>query len=118
MLVGAVTEPGETTATVAVPTQEPAPPPGKGPEFGNASPVGLVVVLLLLIATVVLIRSMSRRIRRLPASFDEPGTDAADRADGLDDGPAGESGDSSAAGSGARAQLTRDPCRSPLWLGG
>lgn len=105
MLVGAVTEPGETTAMVAVPAQEPAPPPGKGPEFGNASPVGLVVVLLLLIATVVLIRSMSRRIRRLPASFDEPGTDAADRADGLDDGlddgPAGESGDSSAAGSGS-----------------
>lgn len=92
MLVGAVTEPGGTTAMVAVPAQEPAPPPGKGPEFGNASPIGLVVVLLLLIATVVLIRSMSRRIRRLPASFDEPGTDG-------DDGPSGESGDSSATGS-------------------
>ena len=57
-------------ASVRVPAQDPAPPPGKGPEFGNASPVGLVVVLLLLIATVVLIRSMSGRIKRLPESFD------------------------------------------------
>lgn len=73
VLVGAVTEPSDASAVVLVPTQDPAPPPGKGPEFGNASPVGLVVVLLLLIATVVLIRSMSRRIRRLPESFDPPG---------------------------------------------
>ena len=58
--------------------QEEAPPPGKGPEFGKASPIGLVVILLLALATVLLIRSMSKRIRRLPASFDppeEPGPD-------------------------------------------
>lgn len=95
MLVGAVTGPGETTAMVSVPAQEPAPPPGKGPEFGNASPVGLVVVILLLIATVVLIRSMSRRIRRLPSSFEEPGPDGADRPSG----ESGESGDSPSTGS-------------------
>lgn len=52
--------------------QQQAPPPGKGEEFGKASPVGLVVVLLLAVATVFLIRSMSKRIRRLPASFDPP----------------------------------------------
>jgi hypothetical protein len=52
--------------------QEDAPPPGKGPEFGKASPIGLVVILLLAVATVLLIRSMSKRIRRLPASFDPP----------------------------------------------
>jgi hypothetical protein len=52
--------------------QEEAPPPGKGPEFGKASPIGLVVILLLAVATVFLIRSMSKRIRRLPASFDPP----------------------------------------------
>jgi|tagenome__1003787_1003787.scaffolds.fasta_scaffold20323161_2 hypothetical protein len=49
-----------------------APPPGKGAEFGKASPIGLVVILLLAVATVFLIRSMSKRIRRLPASFDPP----------------------------------------------
>ena len=30
--------------------QEEAPPPGKGPEFGKASPIGLVIVLIGLIA--------------------------------------------------------------------
>ena len=54
---------------------EEAPPPGKGPEFGEASPLGLVVVLLLAVATIFLIRSMSKRIRRLPASFDDPAPD-------------------------------------------
>jgi hypothetical protein len=44
----------------------------EGPEFGKASPIGLVVILLLAVATVFLIRSMSKRIRRLPASFDPP----------------------------------------------
>jgi hypothetical protein len=52
-----------------------APPPGKGPEFGKASPLGLVVVLLLAVATVFLIRSMTKRIRRLPASFDDPASE-------------------------------------------
>jgi hypothetical protein len=50
--------------------QNPA-PPREGAEFGKASPVGLVVVVLLLLATGVLIRSMTKRIRRLPASFDD-----------------------------------------------
>ena len=55
--------------------QEEAPPPGKGPEFGKASPIGLVVILLLAVATVFLIRSMTKRIRRLPASFDDPASE-------------------------------------------
>ena len=73
--------------SVLVPAQDREPPPGKGPEFGNSSPVGLVVVLLLLIATVVLIRSMSRRIRRLPESFEPSGQ--------ADDAAAAEPGDRS-----------------------
>ncbi len=58
-----------------------------GPEFGKASPIGLVIVLLLLVGTALLIRSMNRHIRGLPRSFEpehpEPdqaadeGTDAA-----------------------------------------
>ena len=55
--------------------QNPA-PPREGAEFGKASPVGLVVVILLLLATVVLVRSMTKRIRRLPASFDDDSRDA------------------------------------------
>ena len=57
-------------AQVAVPVQNPAPPPGKGEEFGKASPVALVVILALALVTILLIRGMSKRIRRLPASFE------------------------------------------------
>lgn len=41
-----------------------------GPEFGKASPLGIPVVLLLLIATVLLIRNMNKHIKNLPESFD------------------------------------------------
>jgi hypothetical protein len=57
-------------AEVAVPVQNPAPPPGKGEEFGKASPVALVVILSLALVTILLIRGMNKRIRRLPASFE------------------------------------------------
>jgi hypothetical protein len=57
-------------AQVTVPVQNPTPPPGQGEEFGKASPVALVVILTLALATILLIRSMTKRIRRLPASFE------------------------------------------------
>jgi hypothetical protein len=41
-----------------------------GPDFGKASPLGLLVVVLLLIATFFLIRSMNRHLNKLPESFD------------------------------------------------
>jgi hypothetical protein len=63
-------------AAVVVPAQDPAPPPGQGEEFGKASPIALVVIILLALATVVLIRGMSKRIRRLPTTFDQPGEKA------------------------------------------
>ncbi len=59
-------------AVVLVLAQNPVPPPDKGEEFGKASPIGLVVILLLGIATVLLIRNMTKRIRKLPSSFDPP----------------------------------------------
>ena len=43
-----------------------------GPEFGKASPFGLLVVVLLLIGTFLLVWSMNRHLRKLPKSFDEP----------------------------------------------
>lgn len=43
-----------------------------GPEFGEASPIGLFLVLLLLVATILLVRSMNAHLKRLPESFDEP----------------------------------------------
>ena len=61
---------GHTVALVLA--QNPEPPADKGEEFGKASPIGLVVILVLLIATVFLVRSMTKHIRRVPASFDPP----------------------------------------------
>ncbi len=53
------------------PTPTPAPNHNStGAEFGKAGPIGLVIVLLLLIAVILLIRSMNRHMRKLPASFD------------------------------------------------
>ncbi len=47
-------------------------PRDTGPDFGKASPFGLVIVVLLLIATFLLVWSMNRHLRKLPESFDEP----------------------------------------------
>ncbi|RAV13911.1 hypothetical protein DQP55_09210 [Mycolicibacterium sp. GF69] len=45
-------------------------PRDTGPEFGKASPMGLLILVLLLIGTFLLIRSMNRQLRKLPESFD------------------------------------------------
>ncbi len=38
----------------------------------SAGPLGLLVVLLIGVATVLLIRNMNGRLKRLPPSFEEP----------------------------------------------
>ncbi|CAN5481044.1 hypothetical protein BH11ACT6_BH11ACT6_23180 [soil metagenome] len=45
-------------------------PRNTGPDFGKASPFGLLVVVLLLIGTFALVWSMNRHLNRLPESFD------------------------------------------------
>jgi hypothetical protein len=66
---------GQTVGLVLA--QDPAPPPGKGEEFGKASPVGLVVLVVLFLATILLIRSMNKHLRKVPASFDATASDDA-----------------------------------------
>jgi hypothetical protein len=82
--LGAV--PGAALATVGVvPAQGAEPPPGEGPEFGKASPIALVVILALGLATLLLIVSMTRHLKKVPASFDsepEPPADAAGKPGG------------------------------------
>jgi hypothetical protein len=63
---------GPAYTGVAIVAQDPQPAPGQGPEFGEASPIALVVVILLGIALIFLIRSMTKHLRKIPASFDEP----------------------------------------------
>ena len=67
-----------------------------GPEFGKASPIGIPVVLLLLIATILLILNMNKHIKNLPESFDTEHPEADQLADegtdraGVDEGTAGD----------------------------
>lgn len=67
------------TSAIALAGQElltqydPNPQPGQnstGAEFGKAAPIGFVIVLLILVALILLIRSMNRHVRALPSSFD------------------------------------------------
>ena len=62
------------------------PPKNTGPDFGKASPVGLLVVVLLLIGTFALVWSMNRHLKRLPESF------------GATESPSGEIAGDTAAG--------------------
>ncbi|KUI38496.1 hypothetical protein [Mycobacterium sp. GA-2829] len=41
-----------------------------GPDFGKASPFGLLIVAVLLVAVFLLVFSMNRHLKRLPESFD------------------------------------------------
>lgn len=47
------------------------PSTGKGSEWGKAAPIGLLVILLLGIATFFLLRSFTRQLKKVPATFDE-----------------------------------------------
>ncbi|SHG54776.1 hypothetical protein [Streptoalloteichus hindustanus] len=63
----------ESVAVVAQPpTPKPNDPGGRGEDFGKSSPVGLLLLILFFVAVVFLVRSMTKHLKRLPASFDEP----------------------------------------------
>ena len=84
----------QVTATVAMVAQPPTTPQqdpgGQGEDFGKSSPVGLLVVLLLLVAVAFLVRSMTKHLKRVPASFDPPESEESkqDPAPEPDSGPA------------------------------
>ena len=41
-------------------------------DVGKAPPIGLLLIVLLLIAVVLLVRSMTTHLKRIPPSFDPP----------------------------------------------
>jgi hypothetical protein len=43
-------------------------------DVGKAGPVGLLLLVLLLIAAGLLVRSMTTHLKRIPRSFDDPST--------------------------------------------
>jgi hypothetical protein len=76
-------------------------PRNTGPDFGKASPVGLLIVVLLLIGTFALIWSMNRHLKKLPESFD-PDHPEPDQA--ADEGTVGESTESAPDNEGSRGE--------------
>jgi hypothetical protein len=62
----------QTVAVVAQPSQPNEPKPGQGDDFGKSSPVGLLVLLLFFIAVAFLVRSMTKHLKKVPASFEKP----------------------------------------------
>ncbi|MBS9534663.1 hypothetical protein KIH27_13805 [Mycobacterium sp. M1] len=63
-------------------------PHNTGPDFGKASPFGLLVIVLLLLGTFALVWSMNRQLKKVPESFDpeHPAADQAADEGTLDDG--------------------------------
>jgi hypothetical protein len=45
-------------------------PSGQGQEFGSSGPVALILIIALLIAVAFLVRSMTKHLKKVPASFD------------------------------------------------
>ncbi|MDX1890491.1 hypothetical protein [Mycolicibacterium sp. 050158] len=74
-------------------------PRDTGPDFGKASPFGLVVVVILLIATFLLVWSMNKQLKKLPESFD-PESPEPDQA--VDEGTVGLPSDPDVAAGGGR----------------
>jgi hypothetical protein len=81
-----------TTLMLALGVLADGTPRNTGPDFGKASPFGLAVVVLLLIATFLLVWSMNRHLRKLPKSFDRADPDTAAPDHTLDEDPKRESG--------------------------
>ncbi len=54
----------------------------------SAGPLGLLVVVLIAVATVLLIRNMNARLKRMPRSFDETASLPEDDGPSPDDGRA------------------------------
>ncbi|MCV7443622.1 hypothetical protein H7K33_15395 [Mycobacterium paraense] len=79
-------------------------PHNHGPDFGKASPVGLLVVVLLLIATLFLLRSMNRQLKKVPKTFDpehpEPDQAADEGTDTVDEDRPRPNGSARAPGPG------------------
>ncbi|MHA6802444.1 hypothetical protein [Salinifilum ghardaiensis] len=67
----------EALTFVVAQAPQPDDPGGQGEDFGKSSPVGLLLLLVLLIGVCLLVWSMTRHLRRLPERFDQERAEAA-----------------------------------------
>ena len=63
-------EPVETTALVLAQQPGNGDNGGQGEDFGKSSPVGFLLLLVFLVAVAFLVRSMTKHLKRVPASFE------------------------------------------------
>lgn len=72
---------GPVTTTALVLAQQPdgGDNGGQGEDFGKSSPVGFLLLLVFLIAVAFLVRSMTKHLKRLPASFDKEESESAEQ---------------------------------------
>lgn len=82
----------QATAEVSAQPSQPNEPGGRGEDFGKSSPVGLLVLLLFFIAVAFLVRSMTKHLKRVPASFDKEPEETAE----VKPGEAGEQAEDAA----------------------
>lgn len=52
-------------------------PGGQGEDFGKSSPVGLLLLVVFAISIALLVRSMTKHLKRLPVNFDQGKAEAA-----------------------------------------
>ncbi|HEX5402016.1 MAG TPA: hypothetical protein VFX16_06905 [Pseudonocardiaceae bacterium] len=50
-------------------------PGGQGQEFGSSDPIALILIIALFVAVAFLIRSMSKHLKKVPASFESSDTE-------------------------------------------
>lgn len=93
----AVTTPVATNAIVLAQQPDSGDNGGQGADFGKSSPVGFLLLLVFLIAVALLVRSMTKHLKRVPASFDPPGEPAPGE-------PADEPGSEAGPGEPSRAR--------------
>ncbi|GAA1997165.1 hypothetical protein JL107_10545 [Nakamurella flavida] len=92
-------------AVVLAQPGDPDPSNGKGPEWGKAAPIGLLVIALLCIALFFLVKSMNKRIKRVPTSF----APAAPASTQSEDGAAAAGASSAAAPAGSTGTAAPAP---------
>ncbi|MFD0206596.1 hypothetical protein [Saccharothrix carnea] len=71
--------PWEQTTAIVLAQQPPSTdkdPGGQQEDFGKSSPLGLLILVLFFIAVFFLVKSMNKHLKKLPASFDQPDTEA------------------------------------------
>lgn len=90
------------------------PTTGKGPEWGEAAPSGLLVVVLLCVAVYFLVKSMNRNLKKVPDSFATVGAPASAGAPATMGAPASTVAEASVTDSSGGAVPSPSPSSGPI----